>query len=171
LKATQAAQQLDIERKAQESTEQQQEIEKKARVAAEQQLQQERDRIASSEAELKQLHAALDSAEEQLKSMREQVGKAQQYGGLNFNSPDDLASMKVLEALLNPEQIRRIQTKLTQMGLYEGPIDSVIGTLTRQAIKSFQKIIGKPDTGYLSLDQVRLLTTAGPELQSTSPAN
>jgi hypothetical protein len=91
--------------------------------------------------------------------------------GFNISSPDDLASMKVLEALLNPNQVRRIQSKLAQMGLYEGPIDAVIGTLTRQAIKSFQRILGKPDTGYLSLDQVRLLTTVASEPQSTAPAN
>ena len=68
--------------------------------------------------------------------------------------------LETLERLLDPRQVRRIQTRLAQMGLYEGPIDAIIGVLTRNAIKEYQHQRGSAETGFLTPDQLEALTTA-----------
>jgi hypothetical protein len=71
---------------------------------------------------------------------------------------DSTAALEALERLIDPRQVRRIQTKLQQMGLYGGPIDAVIGVLTRQAIKDYQRQKGVVETGFLTPDQLEALT-------------
>ena len=41
------------------------------------------------------------------------------------------------------------------MGFYTGPIDAIMGPLTREAIMGFQKSRGAKVTGYLTLGPVR----------------
>ncbi len=72
------------------------------------------------------------------------------------------AALEALEKLLDPRQVRRIQQRLAQMGLYQGPIDAIIGVLTRDAIREYQKKNGAPETGYLTPEQLKALT-AGPQ--------
>jgi Putative peptidoglycan binding domain len=43
-----------------------------------------------------------------------------------------------------------VQTKLTQLGYYHGPIDGVIGPGTQKSIKSFQQAEGQPVTGLIN---------------------
>lgn len=71
-------------------------------------------------------------------------------------------ALETLERLLDPRQVRRIQTRLAQMGLYQGPIDAVIGVLTRSAIREYQRRKGVAETGYLTPDQLEALTAATP---------
>jgi len=71
---------------------------------------------------------------------------------------DSTAALEALERLIDPRQVRRIQTKLQQMGLYSGPLDAVIGVLTRQAIKDYQHQKGAADSGFLTPDQLEALT-------------
>lgn len=40
------------------------------------------------------------------------------------------------------DEVRRIQTKLKQLGYYKGAVDGIYGTLTRSAVKAFQKSCG-----------------------------
>lgn len=68
------------------------------------------------------------------------------------------SALETLERLLDPRQVRRIQTRLAEMGLYQGPIDAVIGILTRNAIKEYQKKTGVADTGFLTPEQLAALT-------------
>jgi peptidoglycan hydrolase-like protein with peptidoglycan-binding domain len=44
------------------------------------------------------------------------------------------------------------------MGFYQGPIDAVIGILTRNAIKEYQRKTGVADTGFLTPEQLAALT-------------
>jgi peptidoglycan hydrolase-like protein with peptidoglycan-binding domain len=67
-------------------------------------------------------------------------------------------ALETLERLLDPRQVRRIQTRLAEMGFYQGPIDAVIGILTRNAIKEYQKKAGVADTGFLTPEQLAALT-------------
>lgn len=68
------------------------------------------------------------------------------------------SALEALEQLLDSRQVRRIQSRLTELGHYQGPIDAVVGALTRQAIKDYQKKSGAPDTGYLTPEQLAALT-------------
>jgi hypothetical protein len=76
-------------------------------------------------------------------------------------STDGHSALETLERLLDPRQVRRIQTRLAQMGLYQGPIDAIVGVLTRSAIKDYQRKQGVAETGYLTPEQLEALT-AGP---------
>jgi len=67
-------------------------------------------------------------------------------------------ALETLERLLDPRQVRRIQTRLAEMGLYQGPIDAVIGILTRNAIKEYQRRTGVAETGFLTPEQLAALT-------------
>jgi len=40
------------------------------------------------------------------------------------------------------DEVRRIQTKLKQLGYYKGTVDGIYGTLTKKAVISFQKSCG-----------------------------
>ena len=75
--------------------------------------------------------------------------------------PDAVSTLVTLEQLLGPDKVIRIQIKLQRMALYAGPIDAIIGPLTRGAIQAFQKLQGDPVTGYLTPAQLQLLTSGG----------
>jgi peptidoglycan hydrolase-like protein with peptidoglycan-binding domain len=70
---------------------------------------------------------------------------------------DDIASLQVIEGLMGRTQRRDIQVHLNRIGLYNGPIDSVFGPLTRQAIEDFQKNAGDQTSGYLTPRQFQAL--------------
>ena len=73
---------------------------------------------------------------------------------------ENYTALEALERLLDPRQVRRIQTKLAEMGLYQGPIDAIVGVLTRNAIKEYQKRNGVAETGFLTPEQLAALTKA-----------
>ncbi len=58
------------------------------------------------------------------------------------------------------EEVRRIQTKLKQLGFYNGSIDGIYGSATQKAVKRFQSSVGITSDGiagsktllYLGLD-------------------
>jgi peptidoglycan hydrolase-like protein with peptidoglycan-binding domain len=50
-----------------------------------------------------------------------------------------------------------IQKRLHELGLYTGPLDAIMGPLTREAIMGFQKSRGASVTGYLTGDQFEAL--------------
>jgi peptidoglycan hydrolase-like protein with peptidoglycan-binding domain len=64
------------------------------------------------------------------------------------------------EADMTDADRRRIQEALRRLGYYRGPIDGIIGPLTRAAIHRFQQEIGSEPTGALRADQAtRLVLT------------
>ncbi len=78
------------------------------------------------------------------------------------SSEDNLQTLQLLEGMLDPRQVKRVQTKLTSLGLYQGPIDAIVGPLTRIAIKDYQKRNGFADTGYLTPAQLKALVEGVP---------
>lgn len=47
---------------------------------------------------------------------------------------------------MNADEVRRIQTRLRELGLYQSSIDGDEGPLTRQAVRAFQRTVGlRPD--------------------------
>ena len=49
---------------------------------------------------------------------------------------------------LSAKEVRELQEKLLQRGFSPGPIDGVIGPLTRASVGEFQRLEGLPETGY-----------------------
>jgi localization factor PodJL len=62
-----------------------------------------------------------------------------------------------------PDQTRLIQRRLNQEGYHAGPIDGLIGPLTRQAIRSYEGDQGWPATGRLTTALVDRLAAEPPE--------
>lgn len=61
------------------------------------------------------------------------------------------------ERELGQKQRLSIQERLKALSLYTGPVDAVMGPLTREAIMGFQKGRGEAVTGYLTPEQFKAL--------------
>jgi hypothetical protein len=72
-----------------------------------------------------------------------------------------IASAPIDETQLGKMQRQHIQERLREMSLYTGPIDSIMGPLTREAIMGYQRSKGAKVTGYLTPDQFEALQPAG----------
>jgi hypothetical protein len=56
-------------------------------------------------------------------------------------------TMAPAAAALSPEQVRRVQQRLVEVGHDPGTVDGVMGEKTRQALRSFQQTRGLESTG------------------------
>ena len=56
-------------------------------------------------------------------------------------------TMAPAAAALSPEQVRRVQQRLVEVGHDPGTVDGVMGEKTRQALRSFQQTRGLEPTG------------------------
>jgi peptidoglycan hydrolase-like protein with peptidoglycan-binding domain len=73
-------------------------------------------------------------------------------------------------ANLSKQDIRETQLELRHSGLYNGPLDGVIGPQTRQALVLFQKDNGLEQTATLdALTMVAMFGNIGTSQGSTSP--
>jgi hypothetical protein len=69
------------------------------------------------------------------------------------------AAATIDEDQLGESQCKLIQQRLTNMHFYSGPVDSIMGRLTRKAIMSYQRSKGVQATGYLTREQAETLLT------------
>lgn len=69
----------------------------------------------------------------------------------------------------SPEDIREMQSVLTEMGFYRGPIDGAWGAGVEQAVSRIQQQDGEPLTGRLSQDQSERIL-GRPQARSQSSA-
>lgn len=60
------------------------------------------------------------------------------------------------------EQVRLVQRRLNREGYFAGPVDGVVGPLTRQAIRAYQRDRGSAATGQLDAGLVADLAAAPP---------
>ena len=67
------------------------------------------------------------------------------------------APVPIDETQLGKMQRERIQQRLRDMSLYTGPINSIMGPLTREAIMGYQRSKNAKVTGYLTPDQFEAL--------------
>jgi hypothetical protein len=72
-----------------------------------------------------------------------------------------VSSTSMDEKVLGKRQRERIQERLRDMSLYTGPIDSIMGPLTREAIMGYQRSKGAHVTGYLTPEQFQALLPEG----------
>ena len=56
-------------------------------------------------------------------------------------------TMAPAAAALSPEQVRRVQQRLVEVGQDPGTVDGVMGEKTREALRSFQQARGLEPTG------------------------
>jgi len=76
-------------------------------------------------------------------------------------APPPALARPVDESQLGKRQRERIQQRLRDLSLYTGPIDSVMGRLTREAIMGYQRSKGAEVTGYLTPEQFQALLPEG----------
>ena len=137
---------------AQESARQARLEAEKAKVEAER-MQAEADRIRSV-AEADKARLLIQAEKDKQKLQQEQAETVQKLTALQkVNVP----STPLDEKLLGQRQRTGIQEKLRAMSLYTGPIDAVMGPLTREAIMGFQRNRGEAVTGYLTPEQFQVL--------------
>ena len=77
--------------------------------------------------------------------------------------PRKLLDMSAIPTL-SPERILKVQQALQRKGFNPGPIDGVLGPMTREAIRSYQDRYGIPATG--EIDNQTLYALGGTELAS-----
>lgn len=70
------------------------------------------------------------------------------------------------EIALEPALVAKVQKKLTELGYEPGPVDGLMGTKTRAAIRRYQVVVGLPVDGRITRSVLARLTgsadTAGP---------
>jgi len=66
------------------------------------------------------------------------------------------------EELVERHKVQAIQRVLAKKGLYPGSVDAIVGPLTRDAIKQYQGLSRSQETGCLTPDELKALTTATP---------
>jgi len=116
-------------------------------------LQQARAEAERAKAELQKAEAARAQAEADRAKAEAALGKEERA------SPGAGASID--ERQLGKRQRERIQERLKEMSLYTGPIDSIMGPLTREAIMGYQRSKGAAVTGYLTPEQFQVLLPEG----------
>lgn len=84
--------------------------------------------------------------------------------GMEYTRYDDTGSYQASErdfeykaANLSKPDIKDIQTALNEAGYTPGPVDGVVGPLTRKGIKEFQKARKLPTTGHIDGKTLRQL--------------
>lgn len=106
------------------------------------------------EEQLRQAEAKARDAEERAAEAK----RAQQASAAGAPAMDSVESLQIVEALFGRSKRLQIQAALRERKLYIGPVDAIFGSLTRQAIKDYQKSIGAETTGYLTPQQMQSLT-------------
>ncbi len=120
---------------------------------------------AQADAEKAQADARKAQADAQRALAEAERTKAEAEAEVAVATPDDTTGTVSAEPMderdLGRRQRQLIQEKLRDMSLYTGPIDSIMGPLTREAIMGFQKGRGAAVTGYLTPDQYDALLATG----------
>jgi hypothetical protein len=62
-----------------------------------------------------------------------------------------------VESQMSRAERRRVQARLRALGYYQGDVDGVFGTLTRDAIRQYQSTNGLPQTGQLGITEATQL--------------
>lgn len=95
-------------------------------------------------------------------------------GNTQYNSPD-LASTSQSSGdsgRMSQADVRQMQQKLQQEGLYHGKIDGLVGPGTQEALRTYQRKNGLPVTATPDQQTLSSLNGAGAGLgSSTPPAN
>jgi peptidoglycan hydrolase-like protein with peptidoglycan-binding domain len=94
---------------------------------------------------------------------KEAILKAQKFYGLTEDGVPGTATFKALEAdseykkTAKTEDVRKVQSLLTERGFYKGEIDGVLGEGTKEAIRTAQRFYGLSVDGVAGAETVSAL--------------
>lgn len=114
---------------------------------------------AQADAERAQAEAAKAVAEAERAKAEAERSSAEAEAAAAAERARTAALIPLNEQDLGWGQKRMIQEKLRLLGHYRGPIDAIMGPLTREAIQALQRERGEPVTGYLTVEQYQALLT------------
>jgi hypothetical protein len=133
--------------------------------AARLQLQQAKTELEKAKAETQRAQAEASRAEAEAEKAKAEaqaeLARAQMATANASGQAPTVSSTPIDEKLLGKRQRERIQERLKDMSLYTGPIDSIMGPLTREAIMGYQRSKGAKVTGYLTPEQFQALLPDG----------
>ncbi len=116
---------------------------------------------AKLETQRAQAEASRAGAEAEKAKSEAQAEIARARAGSATAPEQAAAATPIDEKQLGMRQRQRIQERLRDMSLYTGPIDSIMGPLTREAIMGYQRSKGDHVTGYLTPQQFQALLPDG----------
>ncbi|MGO4524182.1 peptidoglycan-binding protein [Microvirga sp. 2MCAF35] len=140
------------------------EAERRARVEAEarardEQLRAERAQaeVLKAQADAKKAQADVEKAQADAERAKQEARRVEAQAQIAAAQAEELRHASVPtpvdDAQLGQKQRRLIQQRLHDLGLYTGPIDAIMGPLTREAIMGYQKSRNAAVTGYLTAEQ------------------
>jgi len=141
---------LEAERRAREQAE--------AR-ARDEQLRAERAQaeVLKAQADAKKAQADVEKAQADAERAKQEARRVEAQAQIAAAQAEELRHASVPapldDAQLGQKQRRLIQQRLRDLGLYTGPIDAIMGPLTREAIMGYQKSRNASVTGYLTAEQ------------------
>ncbi|MBA1157609.1 peptidoglycan-binding protein [Microvirga sp. Marseille-Q2068] len=149
---------LEAERRAREQAE--------AR-ARDEQLRAERAQaeVLKAQADAKKAQADVEKAQADAERAKQEARRVEAQAQIAAAQAEDLRHASVAspvdDAQLGQKQRRLIQQRLRDLGLYTGPLDAIMGPLTREAIMGYQKSRNAAVTGYLTAEQFDALLPKG----------
>jgi hypothetical protein len=173
--AQEAQAKLDSERQAREAAEQRSAEDQARAAAAQAEAKRAQADVARAEAEAKKAQADAERAVADAERAKAQARQVEAQAELAKAQAEAARAAEVAvattakatpdipldEKLMGAEQRQKIQTRLKELGLYTGPIDAIMGPLTREAIMGFQRNRGETVTGFLTPSQFQDLLPAG----------
>jgi uncharacterized membrane protein YqiK len=140
------------------------EEERRAREQAESRARDERLRAERAQAEVlkaqadaKKAQADVERAQADAEKAKQEAKRVEAQAQIAAAQAEQLRHASVAapieDAQLGHRQRRLIQQRLRDLGLYTGPIDAIMGPLTREAIMGYQRSRNAAVTGYLTAEQ------------------
>jgi hypothetical protein len=141
---------LEAERRAREQAETR---------ARDEQLRAERAQaeVLKAQADAKKAQADVERAQADAEKAKQEAKRVEAQAQIAAAQVEGLRHVPVADPIedtqLGQKQRRLIQQRLRELGLYTGPIDAIMGPLTREAIMGYQKSRSAAVTGYLTPEQ------------------
>lgn len=141
---------LEAERRAREQAETR---------ARDEQLRAERAQaeVMKAQADAKKAQADVERAQADAEKAKQEARRVEAEAQIAAAQAEGLRHASVAPSIedsqLGQKQRRLIQQRLRDLGLYTGPLDAIMGPLTREAIMGYQKSRNASVTGYLTPEQ------------------
>ena len=141
---------LEAERRAREQAETR---------ARDEQLRAERAQadVLKAQADAKKAQADVERAQADAEKAKQEARRVEAQAQIAAAQAEGLRHASVAapieDAQLGQKQRRLIQQRLRDLGLYTGPIDAIMGPLTREAIMGYQRSRSAAVTGFLTGEQ------------------
>ncbi len=114
--------------------------------------------ILKAQADAKKAQADVERAQAEAEKAKQEAKRVEAQAQIAAAQAEQLRHASVAappmdDSQLGQRQRRMIQQRLRDLGLYTGPIDAIMGPLTREAIMGYQKSRSAAVTGYLTPEQ------------------